>query len=307
MSMSWRPATWSDVEPGLAIQVNGRGDGLLGPKAALDAWKQLFQESFLISVALESSPPIHGHTRVGFSAALFVSQKFMDAEIANPQPDVTARIIASVHSGRSVAATRNDVARADAGEGVDVVLLYSAWRHEILTPTETRDIETQSVTSLVHTFAGFRIRRILWVTCQPMTEFALRSVEFLTLGEFPEVGRTMHLMTRESATVSPGSVGNVIFRIQKPLLRLRESDQQLLLAALNGATDAELAVELGITSAAVKARWRSAFARVAKVLPSLVDEADNREGRGTQKRHRVLAYMRTHPEELRPYDWTAKT
>ena len=105
----------------------------------------------------------------------------------------------------------------------------------------------------------------------------------------------------------PGSVGNVIFRIQTPQLRLRESDQDLLLAALNGATDAELAAELGITSAAVKARWRSAFARVAMALPSLVDEADDREGRGTQKRHRVLAYMRTHPEELRPYDWTAKT
>ncbi len=280
---------------------------MVGPGAALEAWKHLFHESFLISVVLESSRPIRGHTRLGYSAGLLVSQRFMDAEVVNPQPDVTARIIASVHSGRSVAATRNDVAQGDAGTGVDVVILYSAWRHEILTATESHDIETLSVSSMVQTLAGFRIRRILWVTCQPMTEFALRSAEFQTIGEFPEVGLTMHLMTRESATAMPGSVGNVIFRIQTPQLRLRESDQELLLAALNGDTDAELAAQLGITSAAVKARWRSTFARVAQALPSLVDEADDREGRGTQKRHRVLAYMRAHPEELRPYDWTAKT
>jgi hypothetical protein len=307
MSMTWRPATSSDIEPGLSIQASGCGDGPVGLKAALDAWKYLFRESFFISVALESSPPIHGHTRIGFSAALLVSSRFMDAEVANPQPDVTARIIASVHAGRSVAATRNEVARADAGEGVDIVLLYSAWRHEILSPMERRDIESLSVSSLVQTIAGFRVRRILWVTCQPMTEFALRSAEFRTIGEFPELGRTMHLMTRESGTAMPGSVGNIIFKIQKPLLRLRDSDQNLLLAALKGATDAELATELGITPAAVKARWRSAFARVAKAMPSLVDDVDDREGRGTQKRHRVLAYVRMHPEELRPYNWTAKT
>src|SRR5665213_1087333 len=110
MSMTWRPATWSDVEPGLAIQANIRGDGLVGLKAALEAWKYLFHESFLISRALEPSAPIQGHTRIGFGASLLVSSRFMDAEVANPQPDITSRIIASVHSGHSVAATRNDVA-----------------------------------------------------------------------------------------------------------------------------------------------------------------------------------------------------
>jgi hypothetical protein len=307
MSITWRPATWNDIELGLSIQPTNRGDRVVGLKAALDAWKYLFHESFCISVVLESSPSIQGHTLVGFGAALLVSSRFMDAEVAHPQPDVTSRIIASVHSGHPVSATWNDVARANAGKGVEVVVL-SAWRDEILTPMERQDVRTLSVSSFVETLVGFRIRRILQeTTCEPTRDFVARSVEFRTIAEFPELGRTIHLMTRESATALPGSVGNIIFKIQEPQLRLRDSDQRLLLAALSGATDAGLAAELGITPAAVKARWRSTFARVAIAMPSLVDEADDREGRGVQKRHRVLAYVRSHPEELRPYDWKAKS
>ena len=41
-------------------------------------------------------------------------------------------------------------------------------------------------------------------------------------------------------------------------------------------------------------------------MPDLVRDIESREGRGAQKRHRVLDYMRTHPEELRPFDWAKK-
>jgi hypothetical protein len=113
-------------------------------------------------------------------------------------------------------------------------------------------------------------------------------------------------MTQESAQGMPGSVGNVLFSIREPTLRLRDSDQQLLIAALRGATDRELASGLGFTLSAVKARWRSAIARVEETMPDLVCDDVYHEGRGSQKRHRVLAYVRSHPEELRPFDWTTK-
>jgi hypothetical protein len=41
-------------------------------------------------------------------------------------------------------------------------------------------------------------------------------------------------------------------------------------------------------------------------MPDLVRDVVNHEGRGTQKRHRVLDYVRSHPEELRPFDWAMK-
>src|SRR5207248_9324862 len=157
--------------------------------------------------------------------------------------------------------------------------------------------------SFVERHAGYRIRRIIHEAADELAkEFTERSVVFEAVAEFPERERVLYSMTRESAKVVPGSLGNVLFTYREPVLRLRDSDQQMLLAALGGSTDQELATELGVTFAAVKARWRSTFARIAAAMPDLVSEAGD-ERRGSQKRHRVLAYVRSHPEELRPYDW----
>jgi hypothetical protein len=98
-----------------------------------------------------------------------------------------------------------------------------------------------------------------------------------------------------------------MYRYQAPVLRLRPAEQELLTAALSGKTDAELSSELALSIEATKKRWLSIFARVdqfkAEILSQTGVESDVR---GPQKRHRVLAYIRTHPEELRPFCWDAK-
>ena len=85
-------------------------------------------------------------------------------------------------------------------------------------------------------------------------------------------------------------------------MSLRDTDQELLLAALEGLTDAELADVLGLKLPALKKRWASLFDRVGRVRPDLVPQSDHETAhtRGPQKRHRLLAYLREHPEELRP-------
>jgi hypothetical protein len=54
---------------------------------------------------------------------------------------------------------------------------------------------------------------------------------------------------------------------------------------------------------AVKKRWRSVFDKIAVKRPDLLPLSAGAEvsgRRGPQKRHMVLAYIREHPEELRP-------
>ena len=88
-----------------------------------------------------------------------------------------------------------------------------------------------------------------------------------------------------------------------PRLGLSLSEQRLLLAAGDGATDEELSDRLGISIHAVKMRWRMVYDRVAACLLDLADisgvDGETR-GRGKEKKHRVLEYIRKHPEELRP-------
>lgn len=306
MPITWRPATRIDLEPSLLIQPKSRGDALVDTNVAVDNWRSLLRYPFACATVLEASPAIGGHHLIGFGASVVVSPSFADAEIANPRPDINSRVIASIHSSRPVLATRSEVARANSGEGVDVVVLCGAWRDEILNPAERQDVQALLALSFTERHAGYRIRRIINESADELArEFIERSVVFEVVAEFPEHERVLYSMTRESAKALPGSLGNVLFTFREPVLRLRDSDQQMLLAALRGATDQELARELGVTFAAVKARWRSTFARIAEAMPDLVSGTVE-EHRGSQKRHRVVAYVRSHPEELRPYDWKTK-
>ena len=281
MPITWRPATWSDIEPSLSIQIKNRGDALVGVEAALDAWRHLVRDPFFASAVFEASPVIRGNRLVGFGASVLVSPAFANAEIGNPRPDINSRVIASIHSGESVLATRNEVARANAGEGVEVLVLYGNWRDQILSPAERQDMQTLLASSFTEWHAGYRVRRILHETAdEPAREFLQRSVEFRAIAQFSERGRVIYLMTSESGRALPGSLGNVIFSFHEPVLRLRDSDQQLLLAALRGATDTELVTELGVKLSAVKARWRSTFARIAEAMPDMVSDVNDHEGRG---------------------------
>jgi hypothetical protein len=95
-----------------------------------------------------------------------------------------------------------------------------------------------------------------------------------------------------------------MYRYREPVLRLRPAEQKLLSAALAGKTDAELSDDLEMSIEAVKKRWMSIFARIDEFKPEILGETDaDGDVRGPQKRHRVVAYIRAHPEELRPYSW----
>jgi hypothetical protein len=96
----------------------------------------------------------------------------------------------------------------------------------------------------------------------------------------------------------------MFFCYTPPILRFKHADQQLLGTALEGLTDNELSDALGLSMQTVKKRWASVFDQVCDVMPSLLPDSNDgteRRTRGPQKRHHLLAYLRHHPEELRPF------
>jgi DNA-binding NarL/FixJ family response regulator len=114
------------------------------------------------------------------------------------------------------------------------------------------------------------------------------------------------LLTQADALAVSGSVAGPMFDYHEPVLGLRPTEKQLLAEALKGGTDKELAGQLNLSVATVKKRWASLFDRVAETRPELLPDGEPRESvesRGPQKRHRILAYVRAHPEEVRPYRW----
>jgi hypothetical protein len=82
-----------------------------------------------------------------------------------------------------------------------------------------------------------------------------------------------------------------------------------LTAALPGwRTDEELCRDLNTTVPAVKSTWRTIFTRAASRLPDVFEvttQVDALSGqRGKERRRLLLAYLRDHPEELRPLSRT---
>jgi hypothetical protein len=125
------------------------------------------------------------------------------------------------------------------------------------------------------------------------------------LREFPESESALLVFSRERALEIPYSAAAAMFYYRDPILGFNRGNQQLLLAALKGATDPELALKLGVSVTAVKKRWLSIFTKFEKVKPEFLGLSASQpvidSKRGLQKRHRVLSYVRAHPEELRPY------
>jgi DNA-binding CsgD family transcriptional regulator len=111
-------------------------------------------------------------------------------------------------------------------------------------------------------------------------------------------------LTRELALGQIGSWAGSLFIYQPPQFGLRPSEQRLLTTALDGGTDEELAEELGISLSAVKKAWRTIYQRIAGSQPALLPDDSTVQGwggkRGKEKKQRLIAYLREHPEELRP-------
>lgn len=123
----------------------------------------------------------------------------------------------------------------------------------------------------------------------------------------PDLIHTPHIIgfAREMAPGSWGSWVGSLFHHQPPQIAFNRSEQRLLQAALDGGTtDEELSDKLGISISAIKKTWQMIYERAAVCLPELRPENlhgdDGKSERGREKKQHLIAYLREHPEELRP-------
>jgi hypothetical protein len=125
-------------------------------------------------------------------------------------------------------------------------------------------------------------------------------------GNLHEVVGRPHILglTRELALKRPGLWATNLFVCERPRFCFSRGEQRLLLAALRGGTDEELADGLATSLPTVKKMWLSIYRRVSACAPELIPVHSLGNARiserGKQKKHHLLAYLRDHPEELRP-------
>jgi hypothetical protein len=306
--MNWRPISESDLSECLNIQPACLGDQIVGRRTTLSVWQSLLDHPSFQANVIESDRPIAGHKILACGMGVFVTKEFADKEIKNPRSGLNSRIIAAIVAGESVVLSRNQIGAGNAGVGLDFVNMYGTWRDGIMNASQLAEVQALLGSSFVEHFAGYRFNRVLKEAIgQSRIALALATGTYRVIAEFPESESALAVATPDSVSAAPYSVAAALYRYQPPVLRLRPAEQTLLAAALVGKTDAELSVDLGLSIEAIKKRWMSIFDRVDQFKPEILSPSDaDSDGRGPQKRHRVVAYIRTHPEELRPFSWDTK-
>lgn len=314
--MFWRRARIGELETCLRINPAHMGMELVGYARALSAWRALLKSPAAALFVVESERPLRGHRVVGFGGGVFVSAAFFDAEISNPQPGLNARIIASVAGGRPVVLSLEDLKRANTFEGLDVVFVQAGIRQDVLEPPQLEEVRAQLWLACLASYRGYRLRCAMREATDAADVEYMRSHgvygSIFTFEDFHRANpgnpwnrdRALMVSTREDALKRPGSVPALLHAFREPVLALSDSHKQLLESAVHGLTDEELARALRLKLPAIKKRWAAVFHHVARIKPDLlagIGDNPDRSTRGPQKRHRLLEYLREHPEELRPW------
>jgi hypothetical protein len=308
-----RPARVGDLETALSIDPFSFGGELVGRSKALAAYAQLVRTERMFSTVVEMPLADGGRQMIGFGGALFVSDAFFQEEIGDPKPGLNSRIIASMVRKKPVVLTHDEVRRDNTTGGLNVVITHAAWVPNMLNAVQTNAFESVLSYAFFQLMRGYRLRRFFREAGSAEAIAHVKSqrvfAQMVTFDRFHAAhpdsrwnhDRALFVAEREHCLSLPGSVASMLFAYSEPVMRLRDTDQELLLAALDGLTDGELADVLDLKLPALKKRWASLFDRVGRVRPDLVPQSDRETpARGPQKRHRLLAYLREHPEELRP-------
>jgi hypothetical protein len=305
-----------DLEECLGVHTAHIGSEIVGHERALSAWRALVKSAAFNSVVIETGAPVAGHRILAFGASAFVSPEFAQQEISDPKPGLNGRVIASIDAGRPIVLSHADLRFQNTCGGLCQVILFSTWRRDCLTAGQVTQIRVSLAKASVDLYSGYRLERMLFEAIDETDLEDIRSTKvWQVISDYaafharnPANGwsrkRSLAVIDKVNALSLTGSAASMFFYYTPPILGLKHVDQQLLGAALEGLTDHELSHALGLNVQTVKKRWASVFDQVWEVMPSLLPDSTegiDRRTRGPQKRHHLLAYLRHHPEELRPF------
>jgi DNA-binding CsgD family transcriptional regulator len=304
--MNWREVREADLIECLNIESQTWGDGIVGRERALPVWQQWTRSRSFNSAVIETVA--HSvNQKIAFGASIFVTTEFATRELEDPQPGLNSRIIASVVSGHSVVLPETGLPGAGARNPLDLVILGGNYLYRAMDPEQTIQAEMTLPVAFAETHVGYRLNRVLIETVtERQQELHESSGVWRTIAKYPARGHALTVLTAKEAFATSGSIAAPLFQYHEPVLHLRDTEKQLLSEAMSGETDNELAARMHLSLPSIKKRWASLFDRIADTRPDLLPDAENRglhESRGLQKRHRILAYVRSHPEELRPFRW----
>lgn len=321
MSLRWRPMQPRDVRTCVDIIAS---HPVIGPRygAAIDdlpkAWLRILGHDAAITAIFEE---VKGQQveAWGVGVVVIIHDEVLRQLKTPPLSWFGPALARRIARGDSLLLSDRELSEANSSSG----LTGLNWEGTIRAGLETRsELMHHVMTAFVQRHRGYLWKELI----APQAESADRMRwTFDTGGRLwdPEGGRYVespqenlheivrepHIIgaTRETHAGKPAPWVGALFEYSPPQIGFSRAERQLLVAALDSesGTDRELAAALRVSLPTVKKTWLSIYRRTGSSLPDLIPEdahhhADAQE-RGKEKRRRLLAYLRQHLEELRPY------
>ena len=253
---------------------------------------------------------------VSFSATVFATDEFCRRARSTLPPYLGVQIARHYLSRELPALDREQVARANAHDGLNVMLCFGGWKHDGLSREQILAVQEKQDEAFHLVHGGYRMKEFL---ADPIGDEALQWMrdagarlrrdysDYFQKHGVPIPGSSQRPwlvgLTREEALANPGRHLSSLFVYTPPRFHFSRSEQMLLRHALVGKTCEELATSLFISPWTVKKRWRAIYERVADVDRELLLPAatsPDATSRGAERRRHLLHYLRQHLEELRP-------
>lgn len=241
---------------------------------------------------------------IGFVATCLISPTFLDLLCASEQPDIVTKLA----KHRSALTDFNQIGKLNAGQNlVGVVISYSL--DQSLKGGALAKALNGMMEEAIRSFKGYHLSNIVIECHHDSIEEELSRINFSVINSYEKFWRDnqttrkhrpkLMSISRETAHQQRDFHMLRLFVSEVPRLMFSRAEIELLNVAMTFATDNEIAEILHISSETVKSRWKSIYSKAAAILPSK-DMADSAQ-RQKEKRRKLLAYLASHPEELRPF------
>ena len=263
-----------------------------------ERWDRLWAAELPEGIVIEDLSESGDARAVGVMVAAPVLPEVTD-RLAAPDGPHLLDGLADTAESRGGAPDETALGRANAGEGVDLVVCWVGYGDAERSPEAFAKVRGSLFAAFHDLVGGNRLRRI---TFEAPSEKAIEWFDgygFERLRE--EDGAVVLSIAKEEAIGSDDLANQRFFSYEPPILGFSSAQRAILRLARQGHTDQEIADRLGRTTDSVKKRWGGIYARFAHAFPGRLPEG--REGsRGAEKRRTLLAYLKDRPEELRPYE-----
>jgi hypothetical protein len=285
----------------------GLPDSTLARLPAL--WAALLHEPGFNADVIEDLARPPGQRLRAFGAAVALDERWSRRLAEQPPVCVARQLYAELLDGRFRPPGELALARANAEQGVEFLVLHYAQLDNGLDNPAAHGLWSMAMSAFRLAHAGHRIRQVY-------QEATGDSIEVLrSMGMQQRTARTASpgaaplpelfgLARQEALRMLPGAHLRDVFEHREPLFGFSPAERRLLRRAVHDETDEEITGLLATSAHTLKKQWRSAQGRAALRLPELFGDSAERDGdggRGPEKRRLLISYLRQHPEELRPY------